>query len=599
MNISDFSLLKEADDHYIIGHPKGRSLNVSKQGLSHKAHQIIENLKRRQHFNEGTEDGTEEEKKSTKDDEEESDRQPASEGEDQTQSQLGGIEKSLEGLKPQEEYGPAFEDPLFQVQKQLGEVSKAPGASAKGVNAYENLQSGASKLAQKEAPPEGEEEPAPEGTTAEPQFGEQTQVEPLPPQMAGQAAPTAAAVPAQAPAAAPSSAPLTPEQMVREGLETQKQAGLEQKRLLEEAAEKQAQGPTAEDIFKKNQESHLAFAQAILNGKIDPDRYVRNMDTGSRIASGIAMIISGIGSGLTGQPNYAIQHLEKAIDRDIDAQKSDKGDVMNLWKMNMDIYKNEQAATLAAKNQMLVGSMLKLKAAAALLPSAQAQIKAAPALAKLQEQITDNDWKIAVTTGAPGSEEEWNQKMGQMQIKDRHIYEDLQKRTIPGVGRAKRQLSEKQLHDIGGFQSLNHGLLDALHFAKTKRTALGTRAGSLVPLTDNELHKEGTVIRNNILFQLNHLYGLSRLNETEYKAFKEQIPHPGSFFDREAVRQLETVMQQVQDKTNSTYKLLGVDKFAQSPRIKQAVEWGKQNMGSPDPVTSQKALGILKKYGGM
>lgn len=56
MNLSDFSLMGEDDGSYKIGHPKGRTLSISKKGLSDKSHQMISKLKKHQNYAEGTPD---------------------------------------------------------------------------------------------------------------------------------------------------------------------------------------------------------------------------------------------------------------------------------------------------------------------------------------------------------------------------------------------------------------------------------------------------------------------------------------------------------------------------------------------------------------
>lgn len=54
---------------------------------------------------------------------------------------------------------------------------------------------------------------------------------------------------------------------------------------------------------------------------IDPERYVKNLGVSGKISTGIGLVLSGMGSGLTGQPNMAMQVLQNNINRDIDAQK--------------------------------------------------------------------------------------------------------------------------------------------------------------------------------------------------------------------------------------------------------------------------------------
>jgi hypothetical protein len=57
------------------------------------------------------------------------------------------------------------------------------------------------------------------------------------------------------------------------------------------------------------------------NASIDPENYVKNLGVSGKVATGIGLVLSGMGSGLTGQPNMAMQVLQNNINRDIDAQK--------------------------------------------------------------------------------------------------------------------------------------------------------------------------------------------------------------------------------------------------------------------------------------
>lgn len=53
MNLSEFSLLKEDNDSFTVGHPQGKSLMVPKKGLSDKAQKLISSLKKEQGLADG------------------------------------------------------------------------------------------------------------------------------------------------------------------------------------------------------------------------------------------------------------------------------------------------------------------------------------------------------------------------------------------------------------------------------------------------------------------------------------------------------------------------------------------------------------------
>lgn len=63
----------------------------------------------------------------------------------------------------------------------------------------------------------------------------------------------------------------------------------------------------------------------IKQGHINPNQYIDNLGTGGKITTAIGLILSGIGSGMSGQQNLAMQFLDKQIDRNIDAQKVNLG----------------------------------------------------------------------------------------------------------------------------------------------------------------------------------------------------------------------------------------------------------------------------------
>lgn len=82
---------------------------------------------------------------------------------------------------------------------------------------------------------------------------------------------------------------------------------------------------TRDEALKQSGE-HLvaaenALKEASAKAKIDPEQYLSNMGIGSKILTGLGLVLSGIGSGLTGQPNMAISMLQNNLDRNIGAQK--------------------------------------------------------------------------------------------------------------------------------------------------------------------------------------------------------------------------------------------------------------------------------------
>ncbi len=116
------------------------------------------------------------------------------------------------------------------------------------------------------------------------------------------------------------------EKMASTGL--QEKAKVEKNALDEMAAIQQRgatdlQSLTAQRQERYNQRQAISdqMERDLLDAKVNPNQFFESKDTGQKILAGIGMLFSGIGSGLTGKPNLAMDVINRAIDRDIDAQK--------------------------------------------------------------------------------------------------------------------------------------------------------------------------------------------------------------------------------------------------------------------------------------
>jgi hypothetical protein len=65
-----------------------------------------------------------------------------------------------------------------------------------------------------------------------------------------------------------------------------------------------------------------ADAIALSQKKVDPGNLWANMDTGQRVVALLGLMMGGFSAGVTGGKNEAMEALQRAIDRDIDAQKT-------------------------------------------------------------------------------------------------------------------------------------------------------------------------------------------------------------------------------------------------------------------------------------
>jgi len=96
----------------------------------------------------------------------------------------------------------------------------------------------------------------------------------------------------------------------------------------------------------------------VVNFKIDPKRFYKG--TGSAIASAIAVALGEFGSKLAGGPNTALSIINRAVDRDIDAQKTELQNLKygasaagNAYKRLLDRHGDSEKAERLAREQAL------------------------------------------------------------------------------------------------------------------------------------------------------------------------------------------------------------------------------------------------------
>jgi len=110
---------------------------------------------------------------------------------------------------------------------------------------------------------------------------------------------------------------------------------------------------------------------------IDPSRHLKDMGVSGRLVTAIGMLISGAGSGLTGQPNLAMDMFNKSIERDIAAQKQ-------TFLNNYEAMKGGLALTETSQHQQMISAQA--GAAAAISVATGANV----ALQGMQTNIKSN-----------------------------------------------------------------------------------------------------------------------------------------------------------------------------------------------------------------
>jgi hypothetical protein len=82
---------------------------------------------------------------------------------------------------------------------------------------------------------------------------------------------------------------------------------------------------------------------------IDPNHYMENRDTSTKVGQAFGLLLGGMSTGAHGGPNPAMDYINKQIDRDIGAQKQNNENQRTIYGFYKDLYGNENAASALAK----------------------------------------------------------------------------------------------------------------------------------------------------------------------------------------------------------------------------------------------------------
>jgi hypothetical protein len=97
-------------------------------------------------------------------------------------------------------------------------------------------------------------------------------------------------------------------------------AGLAERQRQEAVEFEKHRGDALDAQFKAYQTASDEVAK--VNTTIDPNKFWASKVTGSRLLAALGAAMGGFGAALTGGPNYALEIINKAVNDDIDAQKS-------------------------------------------------------------------------------------------------------------------------------------------------------------------------------------------------------------------------------------------------------------------------------------
>jgi len=315
-----------------------------------------------------------------------------------------------------------------------------------------------------------------------------------------------------------------------------------QKDIVTNQMAKQQQLYNTYQQTQKDDEAQLkTLFDGVKNSKVDPNRYWNNKSTGSKIAAGIGLLLGGISQGLGGGPNPAIAAINQHIQQDIDAQKNDQTNNVNMYKIGLQKYRDDQAAynfaTLNA-NAMVAGQLQK---AAATAGSAQAKAAAQMGIAQitqqsipLQQQLAMHQVAMQMTSGGTGTKN----------INPEALPEDMRDRAVRlpngnlGLSPTKEDaaIARKSFTSLSGMNQQLDQFLNTMKKIGPTVNPWGADAAT------------SEAARQNIVLELNNLHGLNRLNDNEFKTYMSMVPTAGTWRPNRATAQIMALKQLVKNK---------------------------------------------------
>jgi hypothetical protein len=305
-----------------------------------------------------------------------------------------------------------------------------------------------------------------------------------------------------------------------------------------------------------------------MNGTVDPERYwtkpgmFGETGVGKKITAAVGMLISGIGAGVSRTPNLAIQTINAAIDRDIDAQKFNINKAGNVFKMY-----GEQTNSLIGQYNLTKADMLDLAAGQIAVNTAKyagpiAQQNAAIAIQQLRRQAVDLRKQDALRNLQIDSGTLDLQMKMASQLAIKHILEgngsDMDRAFLP------KEMAEKYVEVRGpNGEVVGHGFADGpKQKEEYDKSAIATQelqanVDQLAKLLQENPYggrpysDARTAINNiklDVVTKLNQLAGLQRLTHDEVQIFERRLDNIGSLAAERAKTELDLLQNDINSK---------------------------------------------------
>lgn len=150
-----------------------------------------------------------------------------------------------------------------------------------------------------------------------------------------------------------------------------------------------------QDQSKKMMDERQALMDDMRSGHINPNHMFQDMGVAGKISTAIGLVLGGMGGGITGGGNQALQFLNQQLDRDMRAQLSNLDNKNNLLHANLQTLGNLRDATDMTRLMQTDAIKLQIEKAAQNSKSPQALAAAQQAIGKLTMDSAPMEQNIA------------------------------------------------------------------------------------------------------------------------------------------------------------------------------------------------------------
>lgn len=256
--------------------------------------------------------------------------------------------------------------------------------------------------------------------------------------------------------------------------------------------------------------------QDLNNGHIAPKTYsdlFANKSVPGKIGTLFGLLFSGMGSGLTHQPNMLMQMMDNEINRDLDAQQKSVSNKQTFMQIANQTLKNQAETTgLNINNQVnrralawsyAARNTLHDQVAEALkLPEGPQRQQRLQALAILSQGIDKKEADMFSQAGLAQALQEsafGNQSQGgqpnTMLMKSsllgqpmKEMGEDIEQKTIPGIhGLAQRPIPQSQREQVQSMNVLDNKAKDLIDYAKAHEGSWNPKTRAIAQQKANEM----------------------------------------------------------------------------------------------------------------